>query len=414
MALPVKIMEVAARGARVNRHPQHPFQVRTRPWQIAPFFIAPVLPGETMRNLLLQSRCVTDPVKSKLVGWWSEYYFFYVKHRDMAGRDDFSNMMLDPSQSLAAYNKAATVNLYHATTTISWVEQCLKRVTECYFRDDDETWNTQAIDGLPTARLGQQNWLDSVQNDAARAAIADVDVDSADANTTIQASEIDKAMWTWQLLRTQGMTNASYEDFLASYGVRPSAVEAHKPELVRYTRDWQYPSNHIDPTDGSATSAVSWKIIERADKDRFFSEPGFLFGVTVKRPKVYFGKQAGSVTDIMTDLYSWLPAVLAPNVEASLKKIATVTPPLSINTDAYWVDLKDLFNYGEQFVNFALTETDAGIVALPTAALQKRYASSTDADALFSSASPANQVREDGIVSLSISSTIQDTTQTVR
>jgi len=410
MAQRIQVAEVA-RTNRVNRHPQHPFQVRTRPWQIAPFFIAPVLPGETMRNLLLQSRVVSDPVKSSLVGWWKEYYFYYVKHRDLEGRDDFSAMMLDPSTSLAAYNQAALVEYYHGSTTISWVKECLKRVVEWDFRREDEAWNAYVIGNLPSAQIStNSSVLDSVINDADRAPLADVNVD-LNANSTITVSEVNQAMYQWQLLRTQGMTNMSYEDYLASYGVRPTQAEVHAPELVRYVRDWQYPSNHIDPTDGSATSALSWKIVERADKDRYFNEPGFLFGVTVTRPKVYMKNIKGTFTDVMTDLYAWLPAVLRPEVEASFRKIAATTPPLNLNTDAYWVDLKDLFAYGEQFINFALTETDAGIVALPTAGLEKRYASSTDADGLFASASPANQIREDGIVSLSVTGALVDTSQ---
>ena len=54
---------------RVMRRPVHTFQLRQRPFAITPFMIAPVLPGETMKNLLLQSRAVTDPIKNPLVGW---------------------------------------------------------------------------------------------------------------------------------------------------------------------------------------------------------------------------------------------------------------------------------------------------------------------------------------------------------
>lgn len=413
MALPLTIREVGAPGKRIMRHPQHPFQIRFRPWEITPFFIAPVLPGETMRNLLVQARVVSDPVKSSLVGWWYEKYFFYVKMRDLDGRDTFTAMMLDPTTSLAAFNTAANVQLYHGTGTISWVEQCLKRVTEWYFRYDDETWNTEKFTTLPIAKINQRSWLDSVQNDAAHATIADVNVD-LNANATITAAEVDKALYTWNLLRTQGMTDVSYEDFLASYGVRPTEADLHKPELIRYVKDWTYPTVHVEPSTGAPSSALVWKVAERADKDRFFSEPGFLFGVAVARPKVYLSKQLGSATDIMTDLYAWLPPALRASPEASLRKIAAVTAPLNTNTDAYWVDVKDLFLYGEQFVNFALSATDAGLVALPTAALKKQYASSTDADGLFSAASPANQLRADGLVSLSIATVTADTTGTIR
>lgn len=418
MAMKVNVAEVQ-RASRVQRHPQHPFQVRTRPWQIAPMFIAPVLPGETMRNLLLQARAVSDPVKSKLVGWWKEYYFFYVKLRDLDGRDDFANMMLDPTQSLTAYNEAALVEYYHKQTSISWVRECLKRVTEEFFRYEGEAWDAYKVGNLPAAMIStNKNWSDSLVNDADRATIADVNVD-LNTDSTITVSEIDKAMYTWQLLRTQGLSTMTFEDYLASHGVRPNPAEAHIPELVRYIRDWQLPANTIDPTDGAATSALSWKIVERADKDRYFKEPGFLFGVTVSRPKVYWSGQAGTMSDLMTDLYSWLPAVLRPEIEAGFKKIAAHNVQFGGNgttggnTDAVWFDVADLFMYGEQFVNFALTETDAGFVALPTATAQKRYASGTDADALFASASPANQIREDGIVTLSISSTVMDQSGTV-
>ena len=72
----------ANRVGRVQRHPKHTFHLFTRPYQIQPFLIAPVLAGETMKNLLLQARVVTDPVQNRLIGWWQEYYFFYVKARD--------------------------------------------------------------------------------------------------------------------------------------------------------------------------------------------------------------------------------------------------------------------------------------------------------------------------------------------
>lgn len=396
---------------RVMRHPQHPFQVRTRPWQIAPFFIAPVLPGETMKNLLFQSRVVTDPIKSKLVGWWSEYYFYYVKLRDLNGRDTFTQMMLDPTTSLAGFNQAALVEYYHGTGSISWVKECLQRVVEWDFREDGDAWNSFTIGSLPAAKIAKtKTWLDSAENHTDHAVLGDVVVNPAASDLTYD--EIEKARYQYEFMRLQGATNISFEDYLRSAGVRQAEEEAHSPELVRYVMDWQYPSSHIDPTNGNATSAISWKITERADKDRFFKEPGFLFGVTVKRPKVYLKNQVGSATDLLVDLYGWLPPVMIDNAISTLRKVNATTAPLNINTDAYWVDMRDLFMYGEQFVNFALTATDAGIVAVPTAGLEKRYASATDADGLFVSIAPANQVREDGIVGLSIATNIQDTSPT--
>ena len=68
---------------RVTRSPKHPFQLRTKPFQIQPFLLSPVLPGGTLSNLVLQSRVVSKPLKHALMGWWCEYYFFYVKPKDI-------------------------------------------------------------------------------------------------------------------------------------------------------------------------------------------------------------------------------------------------------------------------------------------------------------------------------------------
>ena len=54
-----------------------------------------------------------------------------------------------------------------------------------------------------------------------------------------------------------------------------------KPELITYSKEWTYPSNTIDTTSGAARSAVSWAVQLKADKDRYFKEPGFLVGVCV-------------------------------------------------------------------------------------------------------------------------------------
>lgn len=409
----ISIQSVRPQG-RINRKPSHPFQLRHRPWQIQPFFIAPVLPGETMKNLLLQARVVSDPVKNSLIGWWIEYYFFYVKLRDLDDRQVFQDMLLDPTKNTSALNSAAKVETYHGWNTVDYVDKCLTRVTDTFFRAEGETASGFTLGNLPAAQIGSDTVLDSAINNASFNR-PDVNVD-LNANATITASEVDQALRQWQWLRSNNLTTASYEDFLRSYGVsvpRQLREETHWPELVRYVKDWTYPTNTINPADGSPSAALSWSVAERADKDRFFREPGFLFGVTVARPKVYLSKVSGSFTGMMTDAVSWLPALLRDDPMTSMKKVAAATAPLTANTDAYWVDLRDLFMYGEQFVNFALTATDAGMVALPTAALQKRYASAADADALFRSASPLNQVRQDGLVSLTVASALDDATGTV-
>ena len=73
----------------------------------------------------------------------------------------------------------------------------------------------------------------------------------------------------WEYLRGQSFLKMSYEDFLQSYGVRSKTVNSKRPELLRIIKDWQLPTNTVDPLSGNVSTAVSWSISESADKDRF-------------------------------------------------------------------------------------------------------------------------------------------------
>lgn len=407
-------ISTTGRTGRVTRSPRHTFQIRQKPFLLQPFLLAPVLPGETMKSLLVQSRAVTSPIANPLVGWWLEYYFFYVKHRDLDGRDDFSEMMLDLDKDMSAYVEAADVTYNHMAGRINWAKLCLKRVTEEYFRDEGEVWNTNAVDGLPVVKINSDSVLNSATLDDDFIGPSD-ELLTVGVDDQIAASEVDAMMRTYQFQRANNLTAMDYEDWLATYGIRPKAAENHRPELIRYIREWQYPSNTVNPADGVPSSAVSWAISERADKDRFFREPGFIFGVTVARPKVYLRNQDGNVADVLLGALEWLPAIMRDDPWTSVKKFAETEGPFSTVTDAngYWLDLKDLFLYGDQFVNFTRTAvTNANLVDLPTAAMNTNYVATGDIDKLFSGT--GKTVAQDGVVQLSVLGALQDTTPVMR
>lgn len=410
----ISVQNVPKMGRKMRR-PQHSFNLRTKPWQLQPFMIAPVLPMETMKRLLLQSRVVSDPVNNKLTGWWKEYYFFYVKLRDLDGRDDFTELMINYNKDLSSYNSSSQTWTYHYGSAIDWTELCLKRVIEEYFRNEGEAWDVASIDGVPLMQVGDIKWMDSVINgaDYSTPDIDLTDVASQD-GAAVTASEIENAMRAWDMLRTQNFTEMSFEDYLRTFGVRTQNVEPHRPELIRYVKDWTYPTNTVEPTTGVPSSALSWSIAERADKDRLFKEPGFLLGVSCTRPKVYFGNQSGAAVGLLNDMFSWLPAVLRDDPSTSLKNVAQGAGPLQngSDSDGYWVDVADIFHYGDQFLNFSLAAADANIIDLPTAALVKRYATATDAAGLFADDDPGTAIliREDGVVSMEIATSLIDNT----
>ena len=397
---------------RRMRRPQHKFNLRLIPYTIQPFMLAPVLPGETLQNLLLQTRAVSNPLHTslKLIGWWKEYFFFYVKHRDFreAFRNQMSRMMIDPTFNPADITSAGPYpEIYHAGgVTANYTLECMKVVIEEYFRDQGENWDSFTYyGGLPVARLygrGQNDPFDHMTMESNYEAFG-VDITEAD---TVESLNI--AQQQYYALADAGLISMDYEDFIRQYGVQVRDDEnspiLHRPELVRHVRQWAYPTNIVEPTNGVPTTAVSWSVAERADKRLLFSEPGFLIGLTIARPKIYLKNQQGSIAHAMTQVQNWLPPINADQSTAThlyQGKTADGYNTVKGMTEGYWIDLRDLFAYGDQFYNYVPAAGDRGLTPRPLPTGNHDYPDQEWLSNLFLDAGKPYIV-EDGVVSLGI------------
>ena len=407
----VNVME-PGRVSRKPRRPIHTFNLKTLPFQLSPFMIAPVLPGETLKSLTIQSRTVTDPIKNGLIGWWNEYYFFYVKHRDLAVSQDLQDLMLQPAKDLSGLHTAAKATTYHTASNVDYVQLCLDRIVNEFFRDEGDDVADYVVGGLPLAALNMKHFMDSVTDEDD---MPGGPVDNAAQTPT--PSTMDDYLLQWEHMRALQLTNMSYEDWLGTYGVTtPKAEEMHKPELLRYIREWSYPVNTVGTSGtelGVPSACVSWAQSERADKDRFFKEPGFIIGITVCRPKMYLGGQAGAGAQMLNTALTWMPAVMRDEPFTSLRKYAAGTGPFPTINDAYWVDTRDLFLHGDQFINFNVTGEAVNLVAANAAAAARYYPVEADIRGLFVSTDGGGDgqwVKQDGVVSLNILGTQMDHT----
>jgi len=391
--------------ARKPRRPQHRAYIEAKPWEIVPISIAPVLPGETLKNLLLQARVVSSPVKSTLVGAWVEYFFFYVTHRQVGNAANNVAMVLDATATLAT--SAVSAKDYYDGRGHNWVDQCMTAVVNEWFREQGETISTALGRGnRPLAKIGIEHFGESLVDTT-------VLPDGGALGATQEAQ--DKALELYEYLRTMNFTRMTYEDWIATYGVSLPAVEKRdRPELLRYVREWTYPTNTVEPTTGVPSAAWSWGIAERADKDRFFAEPGFIFGVQVVRPKIYLGNQTAHAASMLDRVMRWLPAIMADDPSSSLAEFTSAQGPFGKSaagfTNGYWLDVRDLFLYGDQFID-AIATTQAAQIALPTIAQAHRYATEAMGDGLFVGATDATRcIRTDASISLNILGTQQDYT----
>lgn len=414
----VQVAPAYASKSRISRRPQMKFNLITKPYQLQPFMIMPVLPGETLQHMMLQSQVWSDPLASgmKNIGWWCEYFFFYVKHRDLAGYDtdgsigkELSDMMIS-NASLASFQDAdGNAWTYAYPGAVDFLFECTKRVVDEYFRDEGENWDDQLLDSVPLVKIYGRGASDGFERLTMATAYEDRTVTVPD-----DMNELSQAWQEWAALRDMQMTDMDYQDWMKTYGsgVREDeqSVNLHKPEDIAHLREFSYPTNTVEPTTGVPATAVGWRVASRMDKRMFFSEPGWLVGFNTVRPKVYLGKQQGALAGAMQTRLSWLPAILSDQQDYSHLLFDDAAGPLKGVMDAgnvdYWIDLKDLLNNGDQFVNYATPasgNTGVPFVALPTSAGQRRYAASAEIMALFSDTTNG-RFRQDGICSLSIAS----------
>lgn len=414
--------------SRVGRYPKHTFAIQSLPYTAQPFCIAPVLPGETMQNLKFEARVVTDPVLSPLIGWKKEYYFFYVRITDLLN-DQIRDMFVDPANvdlsatlGIAANDQA----FYTAKGGIDYLKRCLKMIWKHYFSDEDDVYEdydvaaTASQNGVPFVQIRDRFWMDSITDKD------DMPV-GIDPGTAATIEQLEAAQAAFEQLRALGLANMTYEDFLRSYGIAVPGKDENKPELLARFSDFQYPSNTVNPANGAPSSAVSWVFNNNVRDPKFIKEPGFIVGVSIARPKVYFGGLAGGLAAHLSRAWDWVPNYLNeanpdPMVWTSLKKFAADAGPLgdrTTATDAYYVDMRDLLLYGDQFQNrTAFNPVPATVGAQNLFPLppgdqhdKHKYPNEAMVKALFVDATNNTFVREDGYVSLSIKGRQIDYTQ---
>lgn len=414
-----RIVEALDRSpkARVTRRPVHNFNLKSKPYEIVPFMIAPVLPGESLTNLLLQSTVKSQVINNSTIGWHKEYYFFYVPLLGLQAGWDTSGllqtMMLDPTLNVAALRAANnSAVMFTFKGGIDYVVQCLSAVVLQFFRDEGEGASPY-IENYSAARIDQDHWAKHIKLESETGDDEELPgVDPQEETDILAGFTTEYAQW--EIMRDAQMTDLTYEDYLKSFGVNipkseeTTAAQRFSPELIRNIRSWATPSNAVNPATGAIASAVNWKIAERADKVRFFKYPGFIFGVTLTRPKVYMSTQKGAAVGMLDNAYAWLPAALRAFPYAGIKEtLDSATEGILQNqSEDYWVDLMDLYQHGDNFFNYTATAALTHAMALPTAALDSLYPTDAMVEALFVTPG-AEYLYEDGAVFLNIATHLQ-------
>lgn len=412
----IRTLNSAPPTERVNRYPKHTFRVNSLPFTAQPFFLARVLPGETLNNLFFESRVITDPIRNSIIGWKKEYFFYYVKMSDL-GIPEFKQMFVDPNNTdlitSTAYETVSNIQrTYTAKGGIDWADRCLTRIVDEYFRDQGEVTadfkTTVTFPNTPIVQIRESSWLDSITDDS-------VMPEGAAISGATDMGDLDRLYNAFEQLRAMGLSDMTYEDFLRAQGIHIPERDENRPVQIAHFSDFTYPSNTVTQGTGAVTSACSWVFKNGTKKPYFFKEPGFILGITVTRPKTYFAGLAGKLADFATRAWDWMPFYMMDMPETSLKYFAPDTGPLgdrTTPTDDHWVDMRDELLYGDQFQNvipFNAVPVDVGtenMLSYPSGATATqddwKYPLEPAIKQLFVTPASAFYVKEDGYVSLSI------------
>lgn len=392
----MSLVQKLSQGARRRtRSPEYDFHLRHRAYVIQPFLYAPVRPGETLKSVMWQSRAVTDPVNNPLMGWHLEYYLFYVQLQDAVpvGQEDvWLKPLWDPATPFTTSWGAEPVRLENGdnggASNPDITYKMYTRIIEEYFREEGEVWNT-AHKMSGALALARRNRKDVWESSGAQYGTAvDVSINAADG---LSVQEIMDAMQDYAMLMDTSMgAVTTFEDYLASQGQGKfsDVKRAYRPELIRVMKEWSLPVNTVNPADGVPSTAVSWAISGRADKDRYFKEPGYIVGLTLARPKTLKAHNSSMANQFRT-YEDWLPVQAMHNPQSGL-----VT--------------RDLFEYGYQFVNFdaALATYKAGNITWAgvdgTVSNAGVYPVESSINSIIWKSSAANNCRQDGKLMLNV------------
>lgn len=408
---------------RPTRSPEVHFDLIWKPFQLQPCAVFPVLPGETLTRMTLQTQVWTDPLKAVLKNtpWHFEYYSFYVKMRDLPGWEDATDGLgkdlIDMFESNESISGSADADgnawTYCPPGGVDFVLEATKRIVESYFRDEGHAWDKATVDNVPLVKLFGRGRRDVHDKLTLASAYGDRrEPLDYDASGTITVDDIELAYREWAA-NIEGTAMAmDFEDWVKAAGgkvvVRNDEREdLHLPEDMAVLREFTYPTNTVEPTTGVPAVAAGWRLKKQAGKMYRFAEWGWVICYAVVRPKMLMLNQQGLYSAMMQTRDAWFPPNLDNRIYQPHLLIDDATGPLKALMDTpnsdYLIDLRDLLNHGEQFVNYAPAQASGAFATMPEADGDRFYPTSTDVMSVFSDTTNG-RVRANGVVSCSFKS----------
>lgn len=411
----IQVIQPGETRKRFHRRPNFPIAGTMKPFGLYPIMCHPVLPGETLKAASSKWTVISMPLKHPTVGAWLESWLFYVKLTDLDR--DLGQMFISDSYSTSGWTvTTARDHYFNAVGQINWVHDCMVRIRDAFFLNEGEAVVnlTSPDDQVTMVKMNMRSWYQNMMFEPAETAL----------DTTGEMDHREQ-MSAWAMLQQMQMTELTYESYLEQYGVQSMKLGIGEPEILRYTRSWTKPTNHVDTSTGVPSSAWVWNDEMKADKDKRFEEPGFILQCATVRPKMYQRNLEASMVGNLWGFSDWYPAYNLTDPAAGIKRIGTDDDVFKSDWNAaegevqLLYDHRDLLSHGEQFINdfsnmpydLPFSTAMSGIAAADPSAVRGEYCDVGDINAIFTGTGEENKrCHYEGITGLTIAGHVQDTT----
>lgn len=231
-----------------------------------------------------------------------------------------------------------------------------------------------------------------------------------DASGTLTLDDLQLAYQEWAGQKDGTELDMDYEDWTRAMGGKVQArdderEDQHLPEELMGIREYTHMNNVVEPSTGVPAVAGGFRWKKGSRKMFRFNELGWLLGVVCFRPKMLLLNQQGLYAGMMQSRDNWFPPNMDPRSWQPHLLIDDATGPLKAVMDTgnvdYYVNLRDLFKYGEQFVNYAPAQASSPFATVPNASGGRFYPTSTDVMSVFTDTTNG-RIRASGVLSCGI------------
>lgn len=329
------IKDIGPGYGRVRRNPMFPTAGIMVPFGLYPLAAFPLNAGDTLENLSMSGRFISQPIKHPINGAWFEQWIAAVPLSLIN-----SAFFTDLAPVTTGFTAAADQPRYFTKAGgLDLIKRAYDLVVAEYFTRVGAT--PPVNDGVTMLPRMGVDWTENLMLKPSALNVSLLPMQGVNTALTGIDLESERAL----------IESSDYRDWVQQFGVKDPARNDIRPRILRYLRNWSLPQNVIDPASGSPRSAFYWSPTLKLEKRMRAPEPTIVLVLGAWRPQMFSDYLPQSYLSRMAGIKEWLP----PHNEAAWSPIQGNDPlfkaGFGVVGDNLIFDRSDIWSRGEQFIN---------------------------------------------------------------